>query len=228
MNRDNSVFGHDRPERGSVLHVLLDGVPFTTVAGTSSETELVADVPRTRAGRHLRATLGTELVVSWGWRGTVRTRTYRLADVVTAGLGRHHWHLVPVVPAAEGTRRAVPRAEFAAPAVLAVGEGRHVGETVDISVAGVRLTFPVVAGVDPPEPGQSGELALLLDGERTAVEVSVVRVTEQPPGSVDVRVFLTGGMDEHRARLRDVVLTALDLAVEPAGAQANDEPVSAS
>lgn len=234
----NNVFGKDRPERGSVLHVVLEGVPLTSTAGASSEHELVAEVPMTRSGRRARIALGTVLQVSWGSRGTVRTRTYQVSDVVTSAGGRPDWRLVPLAPADDGTRRAVPRYDVTLPAVLVVDEVRLAGETVDISVAGVRLGFPPA---DPathplPAPGTVGELAVLIDGERTAVPVSVVRSGLLPDGTRDVRVYLTGDLDDERRRLRDFVLAASPDGGgahpgPPAGggaAQSNEVPVSAS
>lgn len=224
----NSVFGRDRPERGSSLHVVLDGVPLVSTAGASSEVELVAEVPMTRSGRRPRLALGTELQVSWGWRDKVRTRPYRVVDVVSTVSGHPSWRLSPLSPSVEGTRRAVPRHSLALPAVLVLEESRWSGQTVDLSVAGVRLAFPPVTSAavgDLPEPGTAGELALLLDGERVAVPVSVVRASVLPDGTRDVRVFVTGDLDEQRVKLRDFVQAA-DLAAVPG--QSKDEPVSAS
>ena len=232
----NSVFGRDRPERGSSLHVVLDGVPLLSTAGSSSEAELEAEVPVTRTGRRPRLALGAELQVSWGWRDKVRTRPYRVADVVSTVSGHPSWRLVPLAPSAEGTRRAVPRHTIALPAVLVLADARWSGETVDLSVAGVRLAFPPVTTAQPgdlPEPGTSGELALLLDDERVAVPVSVVRASVLPDGTRDVRVFVTGDLDEHRVKLRDFVQAAAP-AETPADlpadqpAQSKEEPVSAS
>lgn len=243
----NDVFGQDRPERGSVLHVVLDGVPLTSTAGASSEHQLLTEVPMTRAGRRARVSLGAQLQVSWGSRGKVRTRTYQVQDVVTTASGRPDWRLVPLASAAEGTRRAVPRYEVALPAVLVVDGVHLAGETVDISVAGVRLAFsPAGAGgADLPEPGAEAELAVLLDGTRTSVAAVVVRSAVLPDGVRDVRVYLTGELDEERGRLRDFVLAATPEDVVPAGpppepepepgpepepepGQPNEEPVSAS
>ncbi len=224
----NSVFGRDRPERGSSLHVVLDGVPLVSTAGASSEVELFAEVPMTRSGRRPRLALGTELQVSWGWRDKVRTRAYRVTDVVSGVSGHPSWRLVPLAPSVEGTRRAVPRHTLSLPAVLVLEEARWSGQTVDLSVAGVRLAFPPVTTAQPgdlPEPGTSGELALLLDGERVAVPVSVVRAAVLPDGTRDVRVFVTGDLDEHRLKLRDFVQAA-DLA--EAADQPKDVPVNAS
>ncbi len=223
----NSVFGRDRPERGSVLHVVLEGVPLTSTAGASSEHELVAEVPLTRAGRRARVALGAVLQVSWGSRGTVRTRAYQVADVVTAAGGRPDWRLVPLAPADEGTRRAVPRHDVTVPAVLVVDDVRLAGETVDISVAGVRLSFPPAdAATHPlPAPGAEGELAVLLAGERTAVPVTVVRAGLLPDGTRDVRVYLIGDLDDDRRRLRDFVLAASPGRTR---AQSNEVPVNAS
>ncbi len=130
--------------------------------------------------------------------------------MVTSAGGRPDWRLVPLAPADDGTRRAVPRYDVALPAVLVVDEVRLAGETVDISVAGVRLGFPPA---DPathplPAPGTVGELAVLIEGERTAVPVSVVRSGLLPDGTRDVRVYLTGDLDDERRRLRDFVLAA--------------------
>lgn len=241
----NDVFGQDRPERGSVLHVVLEGVPLTSTAGASSEHELVAEVPLSRSGRRARVALGAMLQVSWGSRGKVRTRTYQVADVVTPVGGRPDWRLIPVAPADEGTRRAVPRHTVALPAVLVVDDVRLAGETVDISVAGVRLSFPPadLATHPLPEPGTEGELAVLVAGERTAVPVTVVRSGLLPDGTRDVRVYLTGDLDTDRRRLRDFILAAAPEDDVPAGpqpepepapqpepepAQSNEEPVSAS
>ena len=231
----NDVFGQDRPERGSVLHVVLDGVPLTSTAGASSEHELVAEVPVTRGGRRTRVALGAELVVSWGSRGKVRTRSYQVVDVVTTASGRPDWRLVPLTVAAGGTRRAVPRYVVALPAVLVTEHGRLVGETVDISVAGVRLSFPPAAlpGQDVPAPGTTAELAVLVDGERTALAAVVVRSGVLADGTRDVRVYLTGDLDDQRRRLRDFILAAAPEDDVPAGpqpepAQSKEEPVSAS
>ncbi|SDP53531.1 PilZ domain-containing protein [Klenkia soli] len=231
----NDVFGQDRPERGSVLHVVLDGVPLTSTAGASSEQSLVAEVPMTRTGRRSRVALGAELQVSWGSRGKVRTRSYRVADVVVSDSGRPDWHLVPLAPAAEGTRRAVPRYTVALPAVLVAADVRLVGQTVDISVAGVRLSFPAgpPATHPLPAPGDTGQLAVLLDEVRTAVPAVVVRSGLLPDGTRDVRVYLTGELDEDRRRLRDYILAAAPEDDVPAGPlpgtdQPKDEPVSAS
>lgn len=237
MSGDNTVFGRDRPERGSALHLVLDGVPLLSSAGSSSESELVATVPVTRDGRRPRLPLGAELAVSWGWRGTVRTRPYRILDVATGGTGRADWRLAPLDAAAEGTRRAVPRFTLALPAVLVVAGARLSGGTVDISVGGVRLAFPPASAAEEAgllEAGEHGELALLLDGDRVRFPAVVVRSAVLRDGSRDVRVYLDGGAPEDRDRLHTFVRAAappeLDVPAGPApeGPQSNDVPVSAS
>ena len=237
MNGDNAVFGHDRPERGSALHLVLDGLPLLSSAGASSETELVATVPVTRDGRRPRLALGAELAVSWGWRGTVRTRRYRVEDVVSSGSGHADWRLAPLAVATEGTRRAVPRYSLALPAVLALEGARLPGETVDLSVGGVRLTFPPASAAEEAGwlgAGEQGDLVLLLGADRVSFPVTVVRSAVLRDGTRDVRVFLDGGSDEDKALLRTFVRVSAPPELDapagppPDGGQAKEEPVSAS
>lgn len=210
-----STIGRDRPDTGAPLTVVADDARLASEARWSSETELTAAVARTRDGRRVRLGLGSELVVSWSDLGEVRSRRYRVADVV--GGGDPLWRLRPLAPAEAGNRRLAPRADLVVPVGVHGPDGLVVGTSIDLSVSGARLAFaaegPESAARRLPADGEVARLVLVLADTRVEVDAEIVRTSSQAGGARELRAAFTGLDDATRTVLRSAVGRLLDAPV---------------
>jgi hypothetical protein len=89
------------------------------------------------------------------------------------------WHLAPTGPAARSQRRKAVRARVALPVYLPWADGQLVGETVDLSEAGLRA---LVDGWGlPPEPGTRLEVSITMGDEVVHLRGDVVRQQANGP-----------------------------------------------
>ncbi|MDT0277993.1 PilZ domain-containing protein [Blastococcus goldschmidtiae] len=113
------------------------------------------------------------------WIGANEERTLP-AKIVEVEPGEEvRWHLVATGPAERSQRRKAVRGRVTLPVYLPWVDGQLVGETVDLSEAGVRV---LVDGWGlPPEPGTRLDIGLTLTDEVLHLGADVVRQQANGP-----------------------------------------------
>jgi hypothetical protein len=205
----------DQPQESTTADVTLvtRGITITARIERSSETGLVVCPTSSAFARQVGVKAGDPVELFWRAGYEERTLPAQVAEVEDAV--DPIWYLQATGPAERSQRRKAVRARVELPVQVSVGATQLVGETVDLSEAGLR------AEVDgwglPPEPGTRVEVTLTLDkgfvdlrgeidrhvvnGARWQLSMKFDRVAEQDQDRLRQRVFQA--LREERARTLD-------------------------
>ena len=141
----------DRPEQSMTTDVTLvtRGITVPTRVEVSTESTVVVRPSAPAHARQLGVKPGEAVELYWRARYEERTLPAEITAIEEAETP--YWHLRATGPAQRSQRRKAVRALVDLPVTMACGDAQLVGETVDLSEAGLR------AEVDgwglPPEPG---------------------------------------------------------------------------
>lgn len=168
-----------RPYESTRADVTLVARGITVTAAVDVSTEFTIVVRPDGEGTAWKTSVKENDPVELYWVGAEEERT-RPAKVIEVEPGEEvRWHLVPTGPAARSQRRKAVRGRVALPVYLPWADGQLVGETVDLSEAGVRV---LVDGWGlPPEAGTRLDLNLTLETEVLALRGVVVRQQANGP-----------------------------------------------
>jgi hypothetical protein len=151
------------------------GITVTAAVEVSTETAIVVRPEGDGTAWKKSVKDGDPVALYWVGAEEERTRPARIIEVEPGDDVR--WHLVPTGPAERSQRRKAVRARAAVPVYLPWADGQLVGETVDLSEAGVRV---LVDGWGlPPEPGSRLEVNLTLGDNVLNLRGEIVRQTTQ-------------------------------------------------
>jgi hypothetical protein len=168
-----------RPHESSRADVTLVARGITVTAAVDSSTEFTIVVRPDGEGTAWKTSVKDGDPVALYWVGEEEERTLP-ARIVEVELGEEvRWHLAPTGPAERSQRRKAVRARLTAPVYLPWLDGQLVGETVDLSEAGVRV---LVDGWGlPPEAGTRLEVSIALADEALDLRGEVVRQQSSGP-----------------------------------------------
>jgi hypothetical protein len=192
-----------RPHESSRADVTLvaRGITVTAAVDVSTEFTIVVRPDGESTAWKTSVKDGDSVELYWVGAEEERTLPAKIIDVEPGDEVR--WHLVPTGPAARSQRRKAVRGRVALPVYLPWADGQLVGETVDLSEAGLRA---LVDGWGiPPEPGTRLEVSLTLpdevlhlrghvvrqqaNGARWLLSMSFVDVSDRDANSLRRRVF---------------------------------------
>ena len=168
-----SVPGVDHPEEQSEADVTLTGRGISV----NSRVEFVSgDVIVVRPSvsdyfNDVVVSVGNEVEVFWRGPEDQRMVPATVLDVETGAVVR--WRLRATGPAESSQRRRAVRARVTVPVEAGHMSFELTGESIDLSEAGMRVTFDG-AGV-PPEPGSMLDLVIKLEGDEIRTKAEVVR-----------------------------------------------------
>jgi hypothetical protein len=168
-----------RPSESSRADVTLvaRGITVTAAVDVSTEASIVVRPDGDGVAWKTSVKDGDPVELYWVGGDEERTLPARIVDVESGEEVR--WHLVPTGPAERSQRRKAVRARVAVPVYLPWADGQLVGETVDLSEAGLRA---LVDGWGlPPEPGARLEVSLTLSDEVLYLRGEVVRQQSNGP-----------------------------------------------
>jgi PilZ domain len=224
--------GIDFPENREPVDVQAAsrGDALTSFVESSGDAEMVVTVAVDRSGRRVRLEVGEDVQLVWKGPEGLRARPAQLSEVVLGD--EPTWRLKPVGPAARGQRRNAVRAPLSLPVEATLGQMQVMGETVDVSEAGLRVLFTPVTGprtgpeatsvgdattpvtdTFSPETGAVLDVVLGLD-ERQAPIRSKVEVVRQHPRTdrrTELSIRFIGLAEREQDRIRARVFTELRL-----------------
>jgi hypothetical protein len=168
-----------RPYESSRADVTLVARGITVTAAVDVSTEFTIVVRPDGESTAWKTSVKDGDPVELYWVGAEEERT-RPAKIIEVEPGTEvRWHLVPTGPAARSQRRKAVRGRVALPVYLPWADGQLVGETVDLSEAGVRV---LVDGWGlPPEAGNRLNVNLTIDGDVLNLRGEVVRMQANGP-----------------------------------------------
>ncbi len=169
----------NRPHESSRADVTLvaRGLTVTAAVDVSNETSIVVRPDGEGSAWKTSVKDGDPVELYWVGGDEERTLPAKIIDVEPGDVVR--WHLSPTGPAERSQRRKAVRGRVALPVYLPWADGQLVGETVDLSEAGMRA---LVDGWGlPPEPGTRIEVNLTLADEVLNLRGSVVRQQSNGP-----------------------------------------------
>ncbi len=177
-----------RPEEGSRTDVTLVARGVTVAAGVDVSTEFAVVVRPDGEGAAWKASVkdGDAVALYWISANEERTLPARIVGVEPGEEVR--WHLAATGPAERSQRRKAVRARLTVPVYLPWLDGQLVGETVDLSEAGVRVLLD--GWGLPPEPGTRLDICLTLADDVVHLRGVVVRQQAGGPGWVISLSFL--------------------------------------
>lgn len=147
------------------------GITVTAAVEVSTEFSIVVRPEGDGAAWQTSVKDGDPVELYWVGGDEERTLPAKIVEVEPGAEVR--WHLVATGPAERSQRRKAVRARVALPVYLPWLDGQLVGETVDLSEAGLRA---LVDGWGlPPEPGTRLEVSLTLADEVLYLRGEVVR-----------------------------------------------------
>lgn len=203
-----------RPPEDSRADVTLVGRGVTVDAAVDAATEfgIVVRPVGVGAGWKTAVAPGDEVELYWRSRDGERTLPARIVEVEAGNEPR--WHLAATGPAQESRRRKAVRGRVALPVYLPWSDGQLVGETVDLSEAGMLV---LVDGWGlPPQPGTPLDVSIEVEddvvrlrgqvvwhrtsGARWLVSLSFDGIRERDEDVLRKRVFQA--LREERARAR--------------------------
>jgi hypothetical protein len=192
-----------RPHESSRADVTLvtRGITVTAAVDVSTEFSIVVRPEGDGAAWKTAVKDGDPVELYWVGAEEERTLPAKIVDVEPGDEVR--WHLQATGPAERSQRRKAVRARVVLPAYIPWADGQLVGETVDLSEAGLRA---LVDGWGiPPEPGTRLEVSLTLpdevlhlrghvvrqqaNGARWLLSMSFVDVSDRDANSLRRRVF---------------------------------------
>lgn len=168
-----------RPQETSQADVTLvtRGVTVTACVDISTEFLIVVRPNGEGAAWKTAVKEGDPVELYWVGGDEERTLPAKVTEVEDAEEPR--WHLVATGPAERSQRRKAVRARVGLPVYLPWLDGQLVGETVDLSEAGVRC---LVDGWGlPPEPGTRLEVSITIADEVLHLHGEVVRQQANGP-----------------------------------------------
>lgn len=204
------------------------GDALTSFVESSGDGEIVVTVAVDRSGRRVRLEVGEDVQLVWKGPEGLRARPAQLLEVLLGD--QPTWRLKPVGPAARGQRRNAVRAPMSLAVEAALGQVQVLGESVDVSEAGVRVLFrpftgsrarPVAPEGDegataaaqppPPEVGAVLDLTLSLDAQQAPIrsKAEVVRVHSRTDPLTELSVRFIGLAEREQDRIRARVFTEL-------------------
>ena len=168
-----------RPEESTRADVTLVARGVTVTASVDVSTEFTIVVRPDGEGTTWKTSVKDGDSVALYWIGADEERTLP-AKIVEVEPGEEvRWHLRATGPAERSQRRKAVRARVTVPVYLPWLDGQLVGETVDLSEAGVRV---LVDGWGlPPEPGTRLDISITLADEVLDLRGSVVRQQTSGP-----------------------------------------------
>lgn len=168
-----------RPHESSRADVTLvsRGITVTAAVDVSTEFSIVVRPDGESTAWKTSVKDGDPVELYWVGADEERTLPARIIDVEPGDDVR--WHLAPTGPAARSQRRKAVRARVTLPVYLPWADGQLVGETVDLSEAGLRA---LVDGWGlPPEPGTRLEVSITMGDEVVHLRGDVVRQQANGP-----------------------------------------------
>jgi hypothetical protein len=227
--------GIDFPETREPVDVQASsrGDALTSFVESGGDGEIVVSVAVDRSGRRVRLEVGEDVQLVWKGPEGLRARPVQLLEVILGD--QPTWRLKPVGPAARGQRRNAVRAPMSLAVEATLGTVQVIGETVDVSEAGLRVLFKPFTGSRPrpeapaapedgdaatpgtdvprPETGAVVDLALALDGQQPPIrsKVEVVRVHSRTDRLTELSVRFIGLAEREQDRIRARVFTELRL-----------------
>jgi hypothetical protein len=168
-----------RPHESSRADVTLvtRGITVTAAVDVSTEFSIVVRPDGEGAAWKTSVKDGDPVELYWVGGDEERTLPAKVVEVEPGDEVR--WHLVATGPAQRSQRRKAVRARVVVPVYLPWADGQLVGETVDLSEAGVRV---VVDGWGlPPEAGTRLGISLTLTDEVVHLRGQVVRQQDHGP-----------------------------------------------
>ncbi|MGY2130565.1 flagellar brake protein [Blastococcus sp. SYSU DS0617] len=168
-----------RPEESSRADVTLvaRGVTVTACVDVSTEFTIVVRPDGEGVGWKTAVKDGDPVALYWIGENEERTLPAKIVEVEAGEEPR--WHLAATGPAERSQRRKAVRGRVALPVYLPWADGQLVGETIDLSEAGVRV---LVDGWGlPPEPGAHLEVSIALEDEVLHLKGEVVRQQSHGP-----------------------------------------------
>lgn len=166
-----------RPQESSRADVTLVARGVTVTACVDVSTEFTIVVRPEGEGTAWKTSVKHGDPVALYWIGENEERTLPAKIDEVEGGEEPRWHLLATGPAERSQRRKAVRGRVALPVYLPWADGQLIGETVDLSEAGVRV---LVDGWGlPPEPGARLELSIELTDEVLHLHGEVVRQTAQ-------------------------------------------------
>lgn len=166
-----------RPQESSRADVTLvaRGVTVTACVDVSTEFTIVVRPDGEGAAWKTSVKDGDPVALYWVGENEERTLPAKITEVEQGEEPR--WHLAATGPAERSQRRKAVRARVALPVVLPWLDGQLVGETVDLSEAGVRV---LVDGWGlPPEAGTKLEVSIEIGDQVLHLHGEVVRQSTQ-------------------------------------------------
>lgn len=168
-----------RPHESSRADVTLVARGITVNASVDVSTEVSIVVRPDGEGAAWKTSVkdGDPVELYWVGGNEERTLPARIVDVEPGEEVR--WHLAPTGPAERSQRRKAVRGFVTLPVYLPWADGQLVGETVDLSEAGVRV---LVDGWGlPPESGTRLEVSITVADEVLHLRGEVVRQQANGP-----------------------------------------------
>lgn len=188
------------------------GVTVGSSVDVSTEFGIVVRPEGVGAGWKTAVTPGDDVELYWRSQDGERTMPARIVEVEAGDQPR--WHLAATGPAQGSQRRKAVRGRVALPVYLPWSDGQLVGETVDLSEAGMLV---LVDGWGlPPQPGTALEISITIEddvglrgrvvwhrtmpGARWLVSLSFDDIREREEDVLRTRIFQA--LREERARAR--------------------------
>jgi len=169
----SSVPGIDHPEEQTEAEVTLTG---RGVSVSSRVEEVHGDVLTVRPSvgefvDQVVVKVGDVVEVSWNGEDTQRVLPAGVTEVETGAFVR--WTMKATGPAEPRQRREAVRGRIKVPVLAGHGAVELVGETIDLSEAGLRAEFEGMGA--PPEAGAKLDLTVSLEDETLRTKAEVVR-----------------------------------------------------
>jgi len=206
------------------------GDALTSFVESSGDGEIVVSVAVDRSGRRVRLEAGEDLQLVWKGPEGLRARPVQLLEVILGD--EPTWRLKPVGPAARGQRRNAVRSPLSLPVEIALGQSQVIGETVDVSEAGLRVLLTPATGSrtthEAPEDGDAAapaaeaprpeigavlDLVLAVNEQQAPIrsKVEVVRTHPRTDRLLELSVRFIGLPEGEEDRIRARVFTELRL-----------------
>ncbi len=180
------------------------GITVTAAVDVSTEFTIVVRPDGESTAWKTSVKDGDPVELYWVGAEEERTRPAKIIEVEPGDEVR--WHLVPTGPAARSQRRKAVRGRVALPVYLPWADGQLVGETVDLSEAGVRV---LVDGWGlPPEAGTRLQVNLTIESEVLSLRGEVVRQQSSGPRWL-ISMSFQDVAEHHGNQLRRRVFQAL-------------------
>jgi hypothetical protein len=168
-----------RPQETSQADVTLVSRGITVTACVDVSTESTIVVRPGGDGTAWKTAVKDGDPVALYWVGAEEERSLPAKIIEVEPGDEVRWHLVATGPAERSQRRKAVRARVSLPVYIPWSDGQMVGETVDLSEAGMRC---LVDGWGlPPEPETRLEMGITLADEELHLRGRVVRQQAQGP-----------------------------------------------